>query len=471
MTDVPKQVSVQELESEFGLEGNTPAAESDAVADVASGEMDVADVDVETGESKRTVESQTIERTIEREQAVADLDDNVLIMEKQAELDAEDAAVADADTEADDDEAGEDVEEEELEVEQEEEEEAEDADEEEEADADEEEAEESEEGEDADVELTPMRSWLKENVPEDEDRAELMNALLEEGVEIAYTAGGQEVKESMATILRKAAGYAGEEEVTRRSQAAKAQLTQAEALQARAQQAEERAQETVQSVTSQIDDPEAFGQFLTSRGSLEYLQQLHTQIDQTLQEAEANPQAFQMNRRLAGIEGALEQLLGGGESAGDTQDGGDAAGRQDTDEGTALDPSRIPQDLGFIKGEGYPSQFAVIAKRETLAILQAATAAGAEVTYDQVVQRWSKEGKQRSIQDVATGLIKGAVRDGQKLSKAKRPPLKKTPKGRGRSGKKKPSGSSSSKPVSWDSIPNQVVKELQRAQAGSELKS
>ena len=282
MTDVPKQVSVQELESEFGLEGNTPAAESDAVADVASGEMDVADVDVETGESKRTVESQTIERTIEREQAVADLDDNVLIMEKQAELDAEDAAVADADTEADDDEAGEDVEEEELEVEQEEEEEAEDADEEEEADADEEEAEESEEGEDADVELTPMRSWLKENVPEDEDRAELMNALLEEGVEIAYTAGGQEVKESMATILRKAAGYAGEEEVTRRSQAAKAQLTQAEALQARAQQAEERAQETVQSVTSQIDDPEAFGQFLTSRGSLEYLQQLHTQIARVL---------------------------------------------------------------------------------------------------------------------------------------------------------------------------------------------
>lgn len=468
MAGEKKQINVQELEAEFGLEGNTSAAESDAVVAAAEGR----DPDQDTGQDQRTIDVDTIESTIKREEALRDLDDNLERMDKEAELDAEeegDEGDAD-DVVADDADDGDEDEEEGAEEGGEESAEA--GDQEEEAEGEgEEEGEGAEEGE-GDEELDPMRAWIREQLPEDEDRAELFQALMDEGVEIEYTANGQTVRESMQAVLRKAAGYAGEEEVTRRSQAAKRTLAEAEALQKRAEEAEEKAQLTVQTVTKQIDDPEVFGEFLTSRGSLEYLQALHSKLEATLAEAESNPQGFHMNRRLAGIENALQTIMNGGASpAGDTRESREAEGRRDTEEGSALDPSQIPDDLGFIRGEGYPSQYAIIAKREVTRALEAATAAGAEVRYEDVVKRWAEEGKTRPILDVAKGLIQGTTRDRQKRKLGERPPNRRTPKGRGKSGKKSGSGSKREKAVAWDDIPGRVVKELQAAQASSELES
>ena len=225
----------------------------------------------------------------------------------------------------------------------------------------------------------------------------------------------------------------------------------------------------VETVTQQIDDPEAFGEFLTTRGSLEYLQALHQKIDQTLADAEANPQGFAMNRRLSGIEQMLQELRGGVAPAG-SDDSRQAATDQDAETASTLGPSKIPDDLAFIRGEGYPSQLAILAKREALALLDAATAVGVKLDYQTVVDRWVQEGRTRPIKDVAKGLIAGSSRDSHKRSLGKKPPTRRHPKGRPTGGKKKPSGSSP-KAVAWDDIPKILVKELQGQTAASELKS
>lgn len=465
-TQQKSKITQSELEQEFGLEGNTPAAESDAVA---AGE-DPADVTVDQG----GVDTKTIERSITREEALAGLDDNLARMEKEAELDAAEAeqdAELEALVEGDEGEEEDDQEGEEDagEDEGEEAEEGEAEDEEESAEAEGEDEEEEGEEESSD-DLTPYQEWVRENLGDEKEREALLDALIKEGATVSYKANGELVTESVEEMMRKAAGYSGEEVVTRRAQ----QLRQREQeIQTKAQEAEqmkEVAEGTLKAFTAKVDNPEEFGSWLADRADPEYLQVLHQKISGTLDLFERDPQSFQMNRRLASIEEAIRQ---GGRS----EEGSRDAVRPEKDaEPSAGDPG-VPDDLGFIQGQGYPSRFTDIALREARSMLQAATAAGVEdvPSVRAVVDAWKGEKKARPIAEVTRSLIEGRRRDAPKRALALDPPTKRKPKGgRKRSGKKKPSGDkrqSGRGPKSWGDIEGTVARQLSDLQQSGELAS
>ena len=465
-TQVPEKVSVAEFEKEFGMEGNTPAAESDAAAAVASGEATLDDIERSTTELGG-IDTKTVERQITDEEALRGLDDNLERMEKEAELEAQHAA-EDAEEEADDSAADDDAEEEDAAGDE-----GSDAVEEEASEEGEETEESGEEegdvaaddGEDAD----PWASWVKENL-DDDSAADLVSALMaDENVTLPLKAHGKTENVPLKEIMRRASGYSGEVEVEQRSRAAAARLKQAEEMTAQATQATEHAQSMVEAVTAQIDDAEKFGNFLVNRGELDYLKNLHGILDETLQRAEEDPQSFHMNRRLGGIENALAQLLnGGGGTAEETSEGRTS----EADDASQPDPRQIPDDLGFIQGQGYRAPYTEVVRRQTQAIIDGATAAGAaSVTYQDVVAAWVKEGKTRQITDVAKGLIAAGKRDGRKKKIAADPPVKKRTPGRTKTGKQPSSETATGKPGEWDDIPKKIVAQLQADQAASELQS
>jgi len=473
-TEVADKVSVGEFEKEFGLEGNTPAAESDAANEVASGESTLDDIERETTELDG-IDTKTVERAITTAEALEGLDDNLERMEKEEELqnahDAEDAEEAADDSDADDDgDAEGDVDTDTTEDAGGDEAAADDAEAGSEEDAGEEAAADdagSDTGDAGEASVSDMTSWVRENL-DDDQTSDLLQSLTDEGAVVPLKAHGKTSMVPLKEVLARAAGYAGQEEVGRRSQEATTQMTQAKKLTTEAEAATQHAQDMVESITGQIDDPEKFGDYLTGAGSLEYLKSLHAKLDATLQEAEENPAGFAMNRRLGGIENALKTMMDGGSAAAEeTTDGGasDAAATPQ------LDPANIPDDLGFIQGQGYPAAFTLLAKRDTMTLLKAARAVGGpEVTYDDAVAAWVKEGKTRPITDVATGLLQSRKRDVGKKAIATTPPRKKTPTGRHKTGKK-PSGRAQEASTEWDDIPKQLERDLVAQQQASELES
>lgn len=494
-----KQVSMQSFESEFGLKGNTDAAEADAVVEVANNQVDVDALDKLAGQKKLSdmpsndSAVRAVEQILSEEEAFAGLDDNVAIMEKRAELDGARAAEAEEGEgeeleaqggEAEGEEAGEDEDAGERgEVEEGGEGEAA-AEEEGEAAADDggdgEGAgaaggeDEADAADDAAGDLDPVLKWLRKSLPDPETRSDLAQAMVEEGVEISYQAAGKTVREPLSEIIKKAAGYAGEQEVSARSQAAKAALKNAEKMQADAEAAAEQAQAMVDGFKTKIDDVKWMGQFLTSTATPEYMAALRDTLDSAVRDAEDNPGQFIMSRRMGRIESVLQDLsaaLSGGQPAARRE----ASGDRDTDEGAATDgPQAVPEDMGFQRGVGYPASTSTIVRSTVQAYLEGASAQEVGVTYDDVVKAWNEEGRTRQLRDVAKGLVGTGRRQRQKRGIDADPPTPRTPgKGRGPRGKK-PSGDSRSKPgrtPSWDEIEGIVAKEVAAVNQGSELQS
>ncbi len=481
---VPDKVSVQELEKEFGLEGNTDAAESDE-ANTDPGNLD--SIEKETTEAEG-VDTTAIERHISDDEALRGIDDNVELAKAQAKLDQEAADAAALDEKVVDDAVTGDIEAETGDPEAEGEKAAKDA-----AVADEKKAdaekagaekEEGDAGKDGDVEggkksgdaaaegdkkaaadagegdehEQDLNKWLEDNL-DDEGADDMAAALVRKNAKVTFKSDGQMVTIPLQQALERAAGYAGQETVDARSQKAGVDLKAAEQIKTAAEATVQRAEDTVKTVTAQIDDPEKFGAFLTNRADLPYLKTLHAQLGATIEGAEENPQGFAMSRRLTGIETALGQLLNGGaETAGG--DTGDGAG-PDTQAKPTGDPASIPDDLGFIRGQGYPREFTQLARRDTETALKAARAVGGpDVAYDAVVDVWVKEGRTRPITEVAQGLLESGVRDSSKKKIAGKPPTRSKTPSRVTTQKAKPTTDAPVGESDWDEIPAQIERAL-----------
>lgn len=455
-----QKISVQELEAETGLEGNTPAAESDAVVAAAEGrEVDeVASETVEAGEA--TTVDQAMQSQVAHEEMLDSLDDNVEIMERELAAEAEEDAPPPAEDEDQEDEdepdapAGEDEEDE-----------AED----EEAAGDgdapaaegEDEEEEGEEGAEEDEGADPMRSWVRENLADPEDRRALAEALVEEGVEIPLTANGRTEMVSLQELKQRAAGYAGQSVVDERMRQATLSMRQVRSAQEQIQAREQELQQTVETFNETINDPEEMGRMIREGATLDYLRTLSEQINAELDRAETNPQAWQLEREVRSMKEMLHEMSNGNGRAAPSSGAPGGVGREPEQ------PSRgAGADWGFVSGHGYPEGQAINAKREVMRALDAAKSADPElsVTYDAAVKVWTSEGRKRPIYDVAKALIQREKRDRQKRDFAADPPAKRqTGKGRHRSGERKPAETRREKRVAWEDIPKQLVRDLQGA--------
>lgn len=444
-------VSTDEFDGEFGLSGNAPAGGEEAYTDKGR---------AEESEAAESVSMDDVDREIQGLQELEGLEDNVALLEAREKKAAE-AEADEGGEEGDEEIEAEEEADEEVEGEEEEDEEQGEEEEEEEEGGSEEDDEEREESE-AEDDGTPWGDWLDEHLEEvDERQALLMELLSDDRLVIPYRAGKEERLESFDDIVRKAAGYAGEEAVSRRSIEVETQREQLEHRQAELETAADQLEQFQETLTSQIDDPERFHSFLSARASLEYLEDLGNRINDTVQRARQDPQTFQMNRRLAGIEGALQSLMQGGSGNGSGA-GPDRGGTPD-DRSADASGAAIPDDLGFQPGVGYTEPYHRMAWRDVGNILSGAD--GTRVSRQDVIDQWSKEGKKRQIHDVARDLIKRERRDSGKRDIALDPPTKgRTPKGKVGGGKKKKSagesGSEGGSPQSWDDIQSQVEREV-----------
>lgn len=486
---VPDKVSVQELETEFGLEGNTDAAESDK-ANADPGNLD--SIEKETTEADG-VDTTAIERHISDEEALRGIDDNVELAKVQAKLDQEAADAAALDEKVVDDAVKGDLEDAagKPEVDDDASKDAaakdEAGDDEAKADAAKTGAEEKEgeEKPDGDVEggkkpgdaaaegdkkaaaeadaggdehEQNLNKWLESNL-DDEGADDMTAALVRKNANVTFKSDGEMVTIPLQEALKRAAGYAGQETVDARSQKAGVDLKAAEDIKTAAEATAQRAEDTVKTVTEQIDDVEKFGAFLTGRADLEYLTKLRDHLDATITGAEDNPQGFAMNRRLTGIESALGQLLNGGDPA--AEGNTDRGAGPEAKETTQGDPASIPDDLGFIRGQGYPAKFTQLARRDTETALNAARAVGGpDVAYDAVVDVWVKEGRTRPITEVAEGLLKSGVRNSSKKKIAEKPPTRSKTPSRVTTQKEKSAIEAPVGERDWDDIPGIIEKQL-----------
>lgn len=471
MADEAKQkVTMQELEAETGLEGNTDASESDAVHGVADG-TPLDEIEQETTERHgiETVPSE-VSDAISREQAFEGMDDNVEIMEAELareeeggtgeleeELDERIGRQDDDAEELEEDEGDEDAPEEDEAAEGEDEE----AEDEEAAaasgDEDEEEAEEEGAG---DEDLDPMRSWVRENLTDEADQQALVEALMEEGAKVPLKSHGKTEMVTLKEMQERAAGYAGQEVVDRRMAEAKQAIGKVKEWEEGLQAEQERFKDVLKTFNDTVNDPEELGNMIRQSADLDYLRKLHGMLDQELMKAESDPDQWEFRREFRSMKGMLEEVRqeihGNGRRGTGTPDEG--AGRE-----TSPEPEGTGSDWGFTRGVGYPENQTVNAKREVVRALEAARAVddSLSVTYQDAVNAWNAEGRKRTIYDVAKALIARDRRDRQKRSFDADPPTRRqTGKGRARSGDKKPKEKRRSKPVAWDDIPGQIVKEL-----------
>lgn len=465
-----RDVSQDDFDAEFGLEGNAPNEPAYGGDDGEEGGG--------SPPTPRLSESETdmsdVDQAIKDRQMFEGMDDNVKLMEARQE--AEEAAEEAAETEEteDDPEEPESEDEDEQEEGTEEGTEAEEEEEEAEAEAEEEEAEEEEEGEESEEELSAWGSWLEENVGDTEDRQALFEELLEDDdLVIPYRADGEVHRASPSELVERAAGYAGQGEVTKRAQEVQ---TRAQELEQRAQEIEstrEQLEGFQERLTATVDDPDTFADFLAGRANVEYMEALAENLTETVRTARENPEIFTMRRELGGIKGLLEQMVNGrdGDGAAPGRPGRAEAGAEDAG---GDDP--IPDDLNFEPGVGYHAPYHRIAHREVRAILRGAGTD--DVSFQDVASQWQKEGRKRPITEVATDLLAQHRSDSRKREIALDPPNKgRKPKGKaGGKGKKKGGGSggggdgpSPSSSGSWEGIQKEVEQEVRQLQSEGKL--
>ena len=444
-----KEVSTEDFDREFELEGNAATATPDAYVGEEDSPNEPSPDDVRMSEP----DDAELQRETTELEGLREMDsDNVALYEREMELRKEKEAQAE-DDEASDEEASE------LEAEAEGDEDAEEADEEDEEEVEEEvELEEEEESEGP----SSWQEWLDASLPEAEHRQQLFEALSsDDSIRIRYKSNGEVLEESLSSITEKAAGYGGEKAVQEKIQQANKKEQE---IQAQAQQVEafaQRLQEVQDTLSSSLDDPQQFTGYLSQFADLEYMEQLRDSLDEAVGEARSNPQAYQLRKEL----NEIKQMLSGAGQGGPAH--GNAGRPPNQPPSTPTEGSR--EDFGFTPGQGYPSSESVHVSRAVREMVR-----DTEVSYDDVVKRWDTEGRKRPIFHVARGLMGSKSRDSRKGQVAEIPPVPKSPKrGRPKKGRKSdrsPSTQSTDleKPVPWDDIPNRLAAHLDKLKEGAE---
>lgn len=445
--------SMAEFEREAGLESNQPAEGETATGGGGgageSGEEPSRQQEASRGEG-RSLEDITAELLDDEGEH-----DNLRLLEKRKEREK---AKAQAEAEEEDEEEEEEAEAEEEEADEEEAEEEEED--EEEAEEEEEEGDEEEAGE----ELTGPLAEMVEQASAEEAQAAL-DALIEAhpDLTIPYRANGQDLREPVSEVAKKAAGYAGEGEVTRRFQQAK----KAEELaQQTLQKAERIKDQVVKSYGEVLDDPKRLVHDFLMRSDEDFIRTVHNELTGLVTEMEEDPTGFGLRREVGDMKRLLTQLVSG---AGQTEAGAGqdpAGGGPDTE--TTGEETPDAEDFGFIPGRGYPSDQKRLAMR---ALDTAAAVAGItpEQVDELVIPKWDEEGRRRPVFEVLRDVVHERTAETEKVETAKNPPKRKTPQGNSSNptGRKREKPRSRRGTASWDDIPGQIVKSLEQAERSS----
>lgn len=306
---------------------------------------------------------------------------------------------------------------------------------------------------------------LDEALADPEKAQAALDRLLEAHPEltIPYSANGEEVREPLSEVRKKAAGYAGEGEVTRRFQAAKQAET---AAQAKLQKAEQIKEQVVETYGKLLDEPKRFVQDFVMNSDEEYIRSLHQELTGVVTQMDEDPGTFGIRRELGGMKRILSQLVSGGGQPGA---GGDhePAGAGSTTE-TEAEETPDTGDFGFVPGRGYPQDQKTAALR-TLDVAAKAAGIAQEEVDSVVIPKWEQEGRRRPVFEVLSDVISERYAETRKVETAKKPPKKETPRGTSSNptGKRK-KPKSKARTASWDDIPNRLVEGLEEAEkAGS----
>lgn len=408
---------MSDFEAEFGLQGNEPPAS------LEDGHVD--------------------------EDAILSATDSLLEMDEDsdniARLDRMAAAEARADTgEADD------AEEDEDEYEAAESQDA-PADEEEEAEEDGAE-EEDEEGDEAEV--TPLGETIAKMPPEKAQA--ILDKLLEvhgSSLKVRYRANGEDVEATFAELRDRAAGYAGQSEVDRARHQVQQERQQVEQMFVDLKQIYDKVQQDRQILLNYVQqDPQAFVRdVLMQYSTPDYMRSLRDQLDVTIDQIERDPYAFEQGRKLQQMEQMLQQLLNGG---GQARHGNPLPHEQQTLE---QHEAGLPEDFGFIPGQGYPRQYSTLAFR---ALQTASKAVGIDV--DEVLDVWEAEGKREPADAVLARMVRQRFAETEKVQAAQKRKGRKRAKAKKGGIRVPQKNESARKTLRWDDIEGELAREVQR---------
>lgn len=408
------------FEAEFGLEANEGIdATDDGDAAVGEGDLEAA-----------------ADRFLDMDEDT----DNLARLDRLAEAEATDAEDAE---DADDEPAeGEDADAEEADVDEE-------------ADED---ADDEEEDEDEDEPVT-LADTIERMEPE---RAQaLLDALIEkhgDALQLSYRANGEDVSATLRDLRDRAAGYAGQAEVDRMKHAVQQEQQKVESLWGELEQAYQGIQQQRQVLQGYVQqDPKGFvNDVLMQHSTPEYMRQLRDQLEVTIENIERDPYAFEQGRKLNKIEQTLQQLIGGGQAR--------QGNPQSADQPVQQQDAGVPDDFGFIPGQGYPRAYTQVAFR---ALSTAADAVGVDV--DDVLDAWEAEGKKEPAEAVLRRMVRQRFAETDKVQAATKRRGRKRAKAK-KGGVRVPQPNQSArKGQRWDEIESDLAADIRKLQESGAL--
>lgn len=311
-----------------------------------------------------------------------------------------------------------------------------------------------------------------------EDAQAALDALLEahgETLTLRYRGGGGERAETWAQVKQRAAAALGQNEVAQQLEQARAAETRAEQVFQQAQALYEEAKSTRETLLSYVQkDPKAFvNEVLLRHGTPQAMLSLRDELDEVIHRVEADPYTFeatqQTTNRLDRIEQMMQQILRGGPTAGNggaaassghagtgphetPMQGGPTQGQQDSSA-----PGDIPDDFGFIPGQGYPGQYSRAAEA---ALVTAARVAGIDA--GEVLDVWDNEGRKEPVDRVLERMARERFAETSKVETAKKRGTRRAPAAR-RGGVRVPKQNPSArKAPRWDDLEAELARELEQ---------
>lgn len=241
---------------------------------------------------------------------------------------------------------------------------------------------------------------------------------------LPFKANGEEKRATLKELREQIApGYMGQDGVHRTFQ---------EATRAR-EAAEARAQEVTQIIEAAQRDIRAYAEapdkwvdeFLIPQGGVDALRALRDHVEQQLDEIESNPSLFQLRQEMRREREEFRTLL--------TQRNGtgQAAEAEPDAKAQGAEQSQVPEDFGFVPGQGIPQPYVQAA---WTALTRASKAVG--VDPEAVLDAWERGRKSQDPFDVLTGIVQQRTRNAPKVDLARKPPMKPVPKGGGSGGRK-----------------------------------
>lgn len=410
--EVYVEQTAEEFEAEFGLEGNPGLMEEDG----EGGEIDEG----------------AIEAAADRLIAMDGDEDNIARLER---LERERA-------EAEGEEEEEEAEEAEEEVEEEEE-------------AEEEEGEEEGEGED-----NPVVQSVRAMKPEAAQA--LLDALISEhgdALRFRLRANGEELELPWGKLRDDAAGYHGvraeNQRLAQQVQEIQQERTRIEGLYKEVEDLFGQVQAQRQQLVGMVrENPRDFVRGLLMRYSTpEFLTGLRDELEDALDTIERNPELFDLRREFGEVKDLLMGLASGGQGA---REGASGQGAGQTQQETQ---QQIPEDFGFVPGDGYPKAYAALAWRAAAA---AAKAVGLDP--DKVVDAWDEGGRQEPLEAVVQKMARERFAETTKVDTARRRGKKRRVKGT-RSGVRVPMNNPAARGTPrWDDIEKEVAQAIRAAQ-------